>query len=125
MQVWFITECQLSEYILLELVKMVDRHKLKITVLRRFSPPEVFETLPVTPSSTLEACGIYEDGQEIIVEENLRMPEGFCQSAWQSIYCTIRTLGAGGNLPWYKEEGVAISCCTDGLRPVVFKIERI
>ena len=119
------TECKLSECIILDPVKMFDRHKLKITVLRRFSPSEVFETLPVTPSSTLEACGIYEDGQEIIVEENHRMPEGFCPSAWQSIYCTIRTLGHGGNLPWYKEEGVAISCCTDGLRPVVFKIERI
>jgi uncharacterized repeat protein (TIGR04076 family) len=75
---------------------MFDRHKLKITVLRRFSPSEVLETLPVTPSSTLEACGVYEDGQEITVEENMRMPEGFCPSAWQSIYCTIRTLGHGG-----------------------------
>jgi len=24
-----------------------------------------------------------------------------------------------------KEKGVVISCCTDGLRPVIFKLERI
>ena len=31
----------------------------------------------------------------------------------------------GGYYPWMKEKGVVISCCTDGLRPVVFKLERI
>ena len=70
-------------------------------------------------------CGIYEDNQEIIVEESLAMPDGFCQSAWMAIYPTVRTLGFGGNLPFFKKEGVAVSCCTDGIRPVVFKIERI
>ncbi|RLB26553.1 MAG: TIGR04076 family protein, partial [Deltaproteobacteria bacterium] len=27
--------------------------------------------------------------------------------------------------PWLKQKGVAIACCTDGLRPVIFKLERI
>jgi uncharacterized repeat protein (TIGR04076 family) len=32
----------------------------------------------------------------------------------------------GGNFdPWVKEKGTAIACCTDGYRPVVFKIEAI
>ena len=30
-----------------------------------------------------------------------------------------------GSYPWIDEEGVAISCCTDGMRPVIFRIERI
>jgi uncharacterized repeat protein (TIGR04076 family) len=27
--------------------------------------------------------------------------------------------------PWVEQKGAAIACCTDGYRPVVFKIERI
>ena len=67
---------------------MSDRNKLKITVLKRQDPAELFETLPVAKKDWMVPCGIYEDGQEIIVEENLRMPEGFCASAWQTIYQT-------------------------------------
>ena len=105
--------------------QMDERHKVKITVLKRFSPEEVFETTPVTAVKPIDACGVYRDGQEFIVSENLRMPEDFCSSAWHTIYCNVRTLAFGGNLSWYKEKGVAINCCTDGLRPVVFKLERI
>lgn len=104
---------------------MVERYKVKITVLKRFSPSEVFEKSPVTPTTHLDICELFMDGQEFIVDENGRMPEGFCSSAWHSIYCNVRTLAFGGDLPWYKEKGVAISCCIDGLRPVVFKLERI
>ena len=107
------------------IVEMPDRNKLKITVLKRQDPAELFDTLPVAKKDWMVPCGIYEDGQEIIVEENLRMPEGFCASAWQTIYHNIRTLGFGGNLPYFDEKGVAVSCCSDGLRPVIFKIERI
>ena len=31
----------------------------------------------------------------------------------------------GGNMPWLKEKGTTITCCTDGLRPVIFKLERM
>ena len=99
-------------------------HKVRITVLRRFSPSEVFERSAVTTASPMKECGIFKDDQEFIVE-GMKMPDGFCTSAWVSIYCNVRLLGYGGNLPWYKEKGIAISCCTDGLRPVIFKIERI
>jgi len=94
-------------------------------VLRRFDPKEVFKTSPVTHVGQFDACRFYSDGQEFIVGENLRMPEGFCTSAWHAIYCSVRTLAFGGNMPWYEEKGVAINCCIDGLRPVVFKLERI
>ncbi|MGD8505451.1 MAG: TIGR04076 family protein [Candidatus Bathyarchaeota archaeon] len=104
---------------------MVERHRVKITVLKRFNPSEVLETSPVTPVRPLEACGVYKDGQEFIVGEDVKMPDGFCSGAWHAIYCNVRTLAFGGNLPWYREKGVAVNCCTDGLRPVVFKLERI
>lgn len=104
---------------------MVEVHKVKITVLKRFSPSEVFETSPVTPSGVFEACELFRDGQEFVVDKDMNMPEGFCTSAWHTIYCDYRTLAFGGDIPWYKEKGVAINCCKDGLRPVVFKLERI
>lgn len=98
---------------------------MKITVIKRTDPAELFETLPVTRKDWMVPCDMYRDGQVITVGENLLMPEGFCPSAWQTIYHNIRTLGFGGNLPYFDEKGVAVSCCSDGLRPVLFKIERI
>lgn len=106
------------------MIGMVKRYKVKITVLKRFSPSEVFEKSPVTPVEPLGACKLFRDGQEFIIEDG-RMPEGFCSGAWHTIYCNVRTLAFGGDLPWYKEKGVAVNCCTDGLRPVIFKLERI
>ncbi len=103
---------------------MVELHKVKITVLKRFHPSEVFETSPVTPVGPFGACELFRNGQKFIVE-NLKMPEGFCTSAWVSIHSNVRLMSFGGNLPWFKEKGVAINCCLDGLRPVIFKLERI
>ena len=110
---------------MINVVEMVERHNVKINVLKRFSPSEVFETSPVTPVEPLEACELFRDCQEFFVGEDGRIPEGFCTSAWVSMYSNLRILSFGGDLPWYKEKGVAISCCIDGLRPVVFKLERI
>lgn len=103
---------------------MVERSKVKITVLKRFSPTEVFEKSPVTPVKPLGACELFRDGQEFFVDEDGKMPEGFCTSAWHTIFSDVRILSFGGNPPWFKEKGVDINCCTDGLRPVVFKLER-
>ncbi len=104
---------------------MTELYNVKITVLKRFKPSEVFEISPITPINPLGLCKIYRDRQEFFVAKNLRMPEGFCASAWNSIYCNVKILSFGGNLPWFKEKGVAINCCIDGLRPVIFKLERI
>ena len=97
---------------------------LKITVLRRFKPEEVFPT-PVISHKQIEQCGHYGDGEVFIVEENGLMPEGFCVTAWNDIFPTVQTLRFGGNLPWLKEPGVSINSCSEGRRPVIFKIERI
>lgn len=104
---------------------MVERaSRLKITVLRRFKPEEVFTKSPVK-GAPISACGAFEDGQVFYVEENGRMPEGFCGWAWDDIYKVVQTLRFHGNLHWFDEPGVSVNCCTDGLRPVVFKIERV
>ena len=103
---------------------MVERaSRLKITVLRRFKPGEVFGKPPVK-GPPLDACGVYKDEQVFYVEADGRMPEGFCGWAWDDIYKVVQTLRFHGNFQWFDELGVSVNCCTDGLRPVVFKIER-
>lgn len=103
---------------------MVKIHKVKITVLRRFHPSEVFETSPVSSETSFGACEQFKNGQEFIVE-NMSIPKGFCNTAWLSIYSNVRLLSLGFDLPWFKEKGVAVNSCIDGLRPVIFKLERI
>jgi len=103
---------------------MPERNKLRITVLKRLDPKEIFDEYPVAERDWFVPCEVYEDGQEFLVE-GLQMPEGFCPSAWQTLYPNVRALGFGGNLPYFEEEGVTVSCCSDGMRPVIFKIERI
>ena len=103
---------------------MVKIHKVKITVLKRFHPSEVFETSPVTIETPFEECELFKEGKEFIVK-NMSMPKGFCNTAWISIYSNIRLLSFGFDLPWFKEKGVAVNSCIDGLRPVIFKLERI
>ncbi|WP_288268795.1 TIGR04076 family protein [uncultured Methanobrevibacter sp.] len=57
-------------------------------------------------------------------------PEGFCDEAWKAIYQYVFALshGAGEDLfyydDWIRKPGVAIVCCNDGLRPVIFKLEK-
>ena len=100
--------------------------KVKITVLRRFDQSEVFPNKsPIGQTAPLKACELFKDGQEFMVEENGAMPKGFCTSAWNTIFGNVRTLAFGGNFPWYTEKGAGVSCCADGLRPVVFKLERV
>jgi len=50
---------------------------------------------------------------------------GLCSWAFADIQRDITLLRLGGNFPWMKEKGTILSCCTDGVRPVTFKLERI
>ena len=97
---------------------------LKITVLRVFHPDEVYGMdYPIEKQDWMGPCYMHEAGQEFIVREG-GLPEGFCSGAWVAIYPHIRLLMMGGDMPGTKP-GVALGSCNDGLRPVIFKIERI
>ncbi len=103
---------------------MTDRGKLKITVLKKMDTKEIFGDNPPF-GKNVEACGQFEVGQEFVVGEDGRMPEGFCHWAWNDIYKVVITLMFGGDFPWMNEKGTSISCCTDGFRPVIFEIKRV
>jgi uncharacterized repeat protein (TIGR04076 family) len=94
---------------------------VKITVLKRSVFPNVVgEYAPWE----VDPCPLFQDGQEFIVDSDVRPPEGFCAWAYSDIQKYIMLLRMGGN-PGLKQEGTAIACCTDGFRPVVFKLERM
>ncbi len=99
--------------------------KLKITVLRRMFNQDLAEEYcqeDVTP------CSLFTEGQEFTFDPygNGNKPDNFCENAWNDIYRAIFTLSANGKFSgWMKNEHSIIACCTDGIRPVVFKVERI
>jgi len=95
---------------------------VKITVAAKLKPGKLFDEL-ATESVTPE-CGSLETGAEFM-SKGIAMPEGFCSWAWADIQRDVTHLAMGGDFPWIKEKGKMLSCCTDGLRPVVFKLERI
>jgi len=72
-------------------------------------------------------CQLFEVGQEFIVE-GLNQPADFeCGGAWQDIHKSLLSIGFDAHLfpGWMKDDKTIISCCTDGIRPVIFKIERL
>jgi uncharacterized repeat protein (TIGR04076 family) len=95
---------------------------IKITVLKRFDTKEVFKDPPVKAKYS-GPCPVFKEGQVFHVDES--MPSDFCPYAWDTIFPYIIALRSDGSFnEWYEEPGVAVACCPDGLRPVVFKIER-
>ena len=104
---------------------MAFRKKLKITVVKKLSGEDIYgKKLPITPKYPL-VCGLFEDVKEFIVEDNGAMPNGFCSWAWNDMHRIVDHLQFGGDYPFIEEKGVALACCTDAVRPVIFKLERL
>lgn len=102
--------------------------KCKITVLKRMVNQDLIDEYmgDEYKNRDLFPCQNFEEGQEFVTGSWGVPPEGFCTSAWGAIRGYIGVVINGGDLtPWVKQPGTAIACCTDGYRPVVFKIERI
>jgi len=100
--------------------------KVKVTVVKRMNMNEIYgNSLPAQINTPIAAplCDQFKEGQEFIMGMNC--PPDFCSWAYADIQRDIIHILMGGDYFWMNEKGVAISCCTDGLRPVVFRIERI
>lgn len=126
------------------------KHTVKVTVLDTKCYPEIQEQYCMDPKSG--PCPCYNPGDEFIfrrdderddfwhiglntliktngdpdkVAGGPKMP--FCSEAWDAIARYIYTGLQGGSIMkgWMKEENTMITCCSDGTRPVIFKIERL
>ena len=97
--------------------------KLKITVIRTFRPEEVFgREFKNNFGKVVEKCHLKE-GQSWVSADG-KMPDGFCSWAWEDMRKDRYLLALGGDVP-DTEKGVVYVPCSDGKRPVVFKLERL
>lgn len=99
--------------------------QVKITVLKRTLNQEIADEYR---SDAKELCELFTEGQEFIAEETCPYgpPKDFCPFAWNDIYKFFMSLKQDGGFPAdMKDEHQVIACCTDGVRPVIFKLQRI
>ncbi len=87
----------------------------RITVLKRSLQQEFADRYRSDP---VKPCERFKDGQEFALSQPWNPPEGFCQWAWADIRAYVSANFHGWDFP-------TVACCTDGFRPVFFRIERI
>jgi uncharacterized repeat protein (TIGR04076 family) len=98
--------------------------KIRVTVLKKFNPKEVFgHDITYPRGDIVPTCHVFEEGEEFIVE-NVEKPEKFCGWGWETVSKDIAILDAGDDVSW-TDPGIIYTCCTDGARPVSFELERI
>ena len=98
----------------------------KITVLKTLYHPDL-DVEYRRPDVHHGPCHLFKEGQEFNVEFIARCPDDFpCEWAWDDIHKIIFTFMTNGDFgTWMKNPDNFITCCTDGVKPVVFKIERL
>lgn len=124
------------------------QHKVKLTVIDKKLYPELQAQYCSDPNSGV--CPCYQVGDQFIFERygdaddfwhmglNTQTTAGrdsaaggpvlpHCSEAWDAISRYIYTGLQGGSIMkgWMSDERVMITCCSDGTRPVIFKIERM
>ncbi|MHA2361665.1 MAG: TIGR04076 family protein, partial [Candidatus Thorarchaeota archaeon] len=99
--------------------------KLKITVEKKYSPKEVFgqDMMRSSTGKPIPPCSFFEEGQEFIAENSFKMPEGFCGWAWRDLTVRFTKFDLLDDMDW-PEPGVTYLACGDGVRPVIFRLER-
>ena len=99
--------------------------KVRITVVKRLDFNEIHGNADLGCSAKMDpVCDMFTEGQEFVTDLT-EMPQGFCVGAFVDICRFITGLRFGANYPWMNEKGKVLTCCTDGFRPVVFRLERI
>ena len=97
--------------------------KCRITVLKRNFDQKLAEAYVV---KDIGLCPMHEEGE--VFYGDFQKPDGLCDEAWKAIYQYCFALAHSSGTfyygDWMGQPDVAITCCNDGLRPVVFKIER-
>ena len=95
--------------------------KVRITVKRMACYPDLIEQY----ENPIEHACDMKLGQTFTAN-GWQQPEGFCDSAWDSISPFVMTLAYGGSNiydGWMKNPKSAMISCNDGFRPVSFLLE--
>jgi len=101
--------------------------RVKATVIRKIGIEEIYgKNLPKVSKSFKSPCQWpFKEGDTFVFERGKPVPEGFCPWAYADLQRDIVHLMFDGDFPWMDEKGVTYATCTDGLRPVAFRLERI
>ncbi len=97
--------------------------KVKITVVRKARYDDLIEKFE---NPIEHACDI-EEGV-VYIANGWQKPDGFCDSAWETVSPFVMTLAHGGEDlydGWMKNKKSAMISCNDGFRPVSFYIEAL
>ena len=95
--------------------------KVRITVMRRACYEDLMEKYE---NPIPHPCSVKEG--QVFIADGYKIPEGFCDSAWESISPFVMTLAHGGEDiygGWMKNKKSAMISCNDGFRPVSFLLE--
>ena len=95
--------------------------KIKITVMRIACYQDLMEQY----ENPIEHACDMQVGQ-VFIADGWGKPEGFCDSAWETISPFVMTLAHGGQdiyEGWMKNPRSAMLSCNDGFRPVSFYLE--
>ena len=125
-------------------------HKCKMTILDKKLYPELQEAYCADPQSG--PCPCYHAGDQYLFERYdgaddfwkmgagtlIKATHGIdgvaggpdrphCSELWDAVSRYIYTALQGGSIMrgWMNDERVMITCCSDGTRPVIFKLERM
>ena len=102
-------------------------YPLKITVIKVCEPKDIIGKDFIRKSGQpIPKCGFFSEGDQFIVPNTGAMPEGFiCIHAFNAINKHVEVLRLGGSIEDWTGEDTIFGVCPDGIRPVIFKIERI
>ena len=99
---------------------------VRITVVKTEFYPDLVEDVDTTVEGNFGPCPVFKVGQIFDVANIDSIPAGFCSWAWADIERDVAMILFGATpQPVLKNRHSIYSSCDEGLRPVVFKIERI
>lgn len=99
--------------------------KCRVTVIRRTCFQDIQGRYLDDPEEG--RCPKFREGDSFICSDS-SLPKGFCPNAWQAVSHHVKAVTQSsctltcGSAP---TDGAVIACCSDGTRPVIFKIEPI
>jgi len=97
-------------------------HRIQITVPKRELHRDLISEHAPQFLEIAVPCETFDVGDSFVIDGfPPEKPEGFCNWAWVDIQRSVTAALLGAKLT----PSCEFTCCTDGLRPVTFRIERI
>ena len=97
----------------------LESHSVKITVMKKLFHEDLVKDYAQNPEKWTP-CTHFNVGDVFVTDkdEPWKMPNGFCGWAWADIQKLVYGMARGG-------QDVFVTSCTDGYRPVIFKLEKL